>query len=62
MPYAYVLGVFDKWIKKFDTISEAPSWYDSSKIFNITNFELFINSFMKVAEDTLLSNLSSDEK
>ena len=36
LPYAYVLGVSDKWIKKFESISlQAPSWYDSPNTFDM---------------------------
>lgn len=31
MPYAYVMGLSDKWAKKFENIKmSAPSWYDDS--------------------------------
>ena len=30
LPYTYVLGVSNKWIKKFEDIKmEPPEWYDS---------------------------------
>ncbi len=45
LPYAYVLGVSDKWIKNFEGIVlSAPSWYDGEDIFNIVSFNSKINS------------------
>lgn len=60
LPYAYVLGVSDKWIKQFETISlQAPGWYDSPNAFNIIVFGLFMNSTMKSAQRTMSSSPSS---
>ena len=61
LPYAYVLGVSDKWIKKFEFISmKSPSWYDSTSSFDVSNFETFINSTMTSAESVMTSSPSSD--
>lgn len=47
LPYAYVLGVSDKWINKFEKITlEAPSWYDGTGQFNIVAFGIFMDSAM----------------
>lgn len=60
LPYTYVLGVSDKWIKKFETISlQAPSWYDSSSNFNVVTFSSFMNNTMSSAERSMSSNPSS---
>ena len=60
LPYTYVLGVSDKWIKKFETISlQAPSWYDSPTGFNVTSFGTFMNNTMSSAEQSMSSSPSS---
>lgn len=44
LPYAYVLGVSDKWISKFEGIALEPAeWYSSSHPFNTIMFYHFIN-------------------
>ena len=51
LPFAYVLGVSDKWIKNFEVLSlSMPSWYNGSD-----SFELFMNDTM----DTVSSALTS---
>lgn len=60
LPFAYVLGVSDKWIKKFESISmEPPSWYDGPDAFDMILFGSFINSTMSSANSSMVSNLSS---
>ena len=62
LPYTYVLGVSDKWIKKFESISlQAPSWYDSPNTFNFVSFGSFINSTMASAENAMSSSSSSSD-
>ena len=62
LPYTYVLGVSDKWIKKFESISlQAPSWYDSPNTFNFVSFGSFINSTMASAESAMSSSSSSSD-
>lgn len=47
LPFAYVLGVSNKWIKKFEKISyQAPSWYDGYSSFSSKTFASFMNSTM----------------
>lgn len=54
LPYAYVLGVSDKWIKKFESISlQAPSWYDSPNTFDMRTFGSFMNSTMSFAQSNM---------
>lgn len=60
LPYTYVLGVSDKWIKKFETISlQAPSWYDSPTGFNVVAFGSFMNNTMTSAQKSMSSSPSS---
>ncbi|MDD6224344.1 MAG: DUF2207 domain-containing protein, partial [bacterium] len=60
LPYTYVLGVSDKWIKNFESISlQAPSWYDSPNVFDMVAFGSFINSAMESAESVMSSSPSS---
>ena len=61
LPYTYVLGVSDKWIKKFESISlQAPSWYDSPNTFDMMTFGSFMNSTMTSAQSVMSSSPSSD--
>ena len=61
LPYTYVLGVSDKWIKKFESISlQAPSWYDSPNAFDMMTFGSFMNSTMTSAQSAMSSSPSSD--
>lgn len=60
LPYTYVLGVSDKWIKKFETISlQAPNWYDGYSSFDTASFGSFINSTMQSASNAMSSSPSS---
>lgn len=57
LPYTYVLGVSDKWIKKFETISlQSPDWYSTSNDFNFSSFEKFMNSTMSSAQNVMSSS------
>lgn len=61
LPFTYVLGVSDKWIKKFETISlQAPTWYNSPNAFDVSNFGTFVNSTMVSAQSAMSSSPSSD--
>ena len=61
LPFTYVLGVSDKWIKKFESISlQAPSWYDSSNNFDVVTFGSFIDSTMSSAQEAMSSSPSGD--
>lgn len=61
LPYTYVLGVSDKWIKKFESISlQAPSWYDSPNAFDMVAFGSFMNNTMTSAQSVMSSSPSSD--
>lgn len=61
LPYTYVLGVSDKWIKKFESISvEPPSWYDSPNAFDMITFGTFMNTTMASAQSAMSSSPSSN--
>lgn len=61
LPYTYVLGVSDKWIKKFESISlQAPPWYDSPNAFDMMAFGTFMNSTMSSAQSAMSSSPSSN--
>lgn len=60
LPFTYVLGVSDKWIKKFENINmQTPTWYDSPSGFDTLRFTTFISSTMKNAERVMSSSPSS---
>lgn len=55
LPYTYVLGVSNKWIKKFEQIAvEEPDWYECSS-FNVTNFGKSLNSTFSIASKSMTS-------
>lgn len=60
LPFTYVLGVSEKWIKKFEAINlQAPDWYDSPKVFNLSSFGSFMNNSMSFAQNAMSSGPSS---
>ncbi len=60
LPYTYVLGVSDKWIKKFETIFiQEPVWYDSPGVFDMTVFGAFMDQTMAMAGNVMSSSPSS---
>ncbi len=60
LPYTYVLGVSDTWIKKFEAISlQAPSWYDSPDAFDMMTFGTFMNTTMSSAQRVMSYSSSS---
>ena len=61
LPYTYVLGVSDKWIKKFESISlKAPNWYDNSTAFDMLTFSTFINTTMASAQSVMAVSPTSN--
>lgn len=59
LPFTYVLGVSDEWIKKFEVIVlQAPSWYDSSITFSVTTFSSFMISTMVIANRAMTTGLT----
>jgi len=60
LPFTYVLGVSDKWIKKFETIAlQAPHWYRGRKAFNSASFGRFMSTTMTNASKAMSSSPSS---
>lgn len=60
LPYTYVLGISDKWIKKFESIAtEPPTWYDSSSAFDMVVFTSFMNTTMTSATHAMTQSPSS---
>lgn len=59
LPYTYVLGVSDKWIKKFESIAlQAPDWYSGGTAFNMVYFGAFMDSTMSTAAKAMASSPS----
>ena len=57
LPYTYVLGVSDTWIKKFETIAiEPPDWYTGDSAFNYITFSTFMSSTMINATSAMTSS------
>ena len=60
LPYTYVLGISNKWIEKFETITmQAPSWYDSSSAFDMVAFGTFMSATMASAQKAMSSSPST---
>ncbi|SCP96553.1 DUF2207 domain-containing protein [Anaerobium acetethylicum] len=60
LPYTYVLGVSDKWIRKFETIAmRAPDWYSGRDAFTMAAFGAFMGTTMKSASEAMSSRPSS---
>ena len=60
LPFTYVLGLSDKWIEKFETITiQPPNWYRSNTMFNYMMFGHFMNSTMSTAGTAMASRPSS---
>lgn len=56
LPYAYVLGVSDKWISKFESIAIEPAeWYSSSHPFNHIMFYHFIDNTIRSSTRAMTS-------
>ena len=59
LPYTYVLGVSDKWIKKFEGIAmQPPSWYDGADEFDYATFSSFMHNTMNSANESMSSSPS----
>ena len=56
LPYAYVFGIMDLWIKKFENIAiKQPGWYSGSSGFNHASVGRFMNEMMKYAFEATTS-------
>lgn len=59
LPFTYVLGVSDKWIKKFEGMTlEEPDWYESNTPFSIYHFNTFLSSAMNSTVDRVVETSS----
>ena len=58
LPFAYTLGVSNKWIDKFETIIQMPSWYNGTDDFTVPAFGASIVSTMNVAQSVMTSGSS----
>ena len=57
LPYTYVLGISDKWIKKFETITiQSPNWYVGTSTFSMVTFGTFMNTAMSSATTAMSSS------
>ncbi len=59
LPYTYVLGVSDKWMKKFEEIAiEPPQWYHSSNhsTFHMAQFHQTMRQTMTTAKSSMTSS------
>ena len=61
LPYAYVLGVSTKWMKKFESLTMSPpDWYDGySTGFTMSHFNSFISHTMTTSSSAMTSSPSS---
>lgn len=60
LPYAYVLGVSNTWMKKFETMSyQPPNWYEGSTDFHISDFDHFMFSATRTMTSAPSSSMSS---
>lgn len=64
MPYAYVMGLSDKWAKKFEKIpTENPNWYSGDSgnaMFNIIMMNHIMHSYSNTISSSVLSMSGSD--
>ena len=59
LPFAYVLGVSEKWIAKFESMNlKAPDWYSGSEAFSMGYFSGFMSSTMAAASSNMSSTSS----
>lgn len=50
LPFTYVLGISDKWIKKFESITlQEPDWYETNKPFTVSHLDHFLISTMSTS-------------
>lgn len=61
LPYAYVLGVSTKWMKKFEDLTmQAPDWYEGkSSTFSMHDFNTFVNHTMTSSASAMTASPSS---
>ena len=62
LPFTYVLGVSDVWIKKFENIAiMQPDWYSGSDGFSYASFGYFMDTTMKSALSAMASSPASSD-
>lgn len=62
LPYAYVLGISTKWMRRFEALNtqmSEPDWYVSGRPFSINNLSGSMNSMMSSVSSSLSSSPSS---
>lgn len=60
LPFTYVLGVSDKWIKKFESIAiQPPEWYDGYDAYNTMTMMHFMSHTMTSMQSAMTSSPSS---
>ncbi len=60
LPYAYVLGVSDEWIKQFESITMMPpNWYVGYGTFSMHSFGGFVNNTMRSASSAMVASPAS---
>lgn len=60
LPYTYVLGVSNKWIKKFEDITmQEPEWYEGNTTFTVSHLDYFLLSTMSSTTDRVVESSSS---
>ncbi len=60
LPYTYVLGVSDKWIKKFEFIAlQEPDWYSGRSSFDYNSFRSFTDKTISSVSSAMSSSPSS---
>ena len=63
LPYAYVLGVTDKWVKDFEQITiEPPNWYYGHGSFTPLLFMVGMNSAMNSFRTNMVSTPPKDQR
>ena len=59
LPYAYVLGIFDKWTNKAkNKINNYPNWHQEKEEFDTLQFKRFIQNLLFKTMQTMLKEKS----
>ena len=62
LPFTYIFGLSDKWIKKFEGIAlDVPTWYTptTTMVFNTNRFNSFVEDTMSRATTSMTSSPNS---
>ncbi len=60
LPYTYVLGISNKWIKKFEDIAiPEPNWYTGPNTFNMNSFNRSFDNIMRSTSNAMTSSETS---